>query len=91
MRAPNDAPAKTPANGLLGADYTIANGRWRFAEVYAGENWNPLTVAPLTGLSSLTGYAGDVPREVGISYGDPNADADPVLHGDASRNARTRH
>ena len=29
-------------------------------------------IAPLTGLSSLTGYAGDVPREVGISYGDPN-------------------
>lgn len=38
--ADEDAP-KTPRNGLLGADYTIENGRWRFARVYAGENWNP--------------------------------------------------
>jgi tricorn protease len=45
---PDEAPTKTPPNGLLGADYAIANGRWRFAKVYAGENWNPLTVAPLT-------------------------------------------
>jgi benzylsuccinate CoA-transferase BbsF subunit len=29
-------------------------------------------VAPLTGLSSLTGYPGGPPQEVGISYGDPN-------------------
>ena len=30
-------------------------------------------IAPLTGLSSLTGYPGGPPAEVGISYGDPNA------------------
>jgi tricorn protease len=48
VRAPDDTPAKTPPNGLLGADYSIANGRWRFAKVYAGENWNPSSVAPLT-------------------------------------------
>jgi len=30
-------------------------------------------IAPLTGLSSLTGYAGGPPQEVGISYGDPNS------------------
>jgi tricorn protease len=46
--SPDDAPAKTPANGLLGADYSIENGHWRFARVYAGENWNPQSVAPLT-------------------------------------------
>lgn len=34
--------------GLLGADYTIANGRYRFAKVYDGENWNPRLHAPLT-------------------------------------------
>ncbi len=34
--------------GLLGADYTIENGRYRFARVYNGENWNPQTRAPLT-------------------------------------------
>jgi tricorn protease len=36
------------AGGLLGADYTIENGRYRFARVYNGENWNPQLRAPLT-------------------------------------------
>ena len=34
--------------GLLGADYKIENGRYRFAKVYNGENWNPKLQAPLT-------------------------------------------
>jgi tricorn protease len=34
--------------GLLGADYSIDNGRYRFAHVYDGENWNPNLQAPLT-------------------------------------------
>lgn len=34
--------------GLLGADYKIENGRYRFAKVYNGENWNPNLRAPLT-------------------------------------------
>jgi tricorn protease len=34
--------------GLLGADYKIENGRYRFAHVYDGENWNPQLRAPLT-------------------------------------------
>jgi tricorn protease len=45
--APGDAN-RAPANGLLGADYSIDNDRWRFAKVYAGENWNPKLRAPLT-------------------------------------------
>lgn len=36
------------AGGLLGADYKIENGRYRFARVYDGENWNPNLKAPLT-------------------------------------------
>jgi len=35
-------------NGLLGADFAIENGRYRFARVYDGENWNPRLQAPLT-------------------------------------------
>jgi len=35
--------------GLLGADYKIENGRYRFARVYTGESWNPDLRAPLTG------------------------------------------
>src|SRR6516225_2689007 len=34
--------------GLLGADYTIENGRYRFLKIYNGENWNPELRAPLT-------------------------------------------
>jgi tricorn protease len=34
--------------GLLGADYKIENGRYRFARIFNGENWNPDLQAPLT-------------------------------------------
>lgn len=34
--------------GLLGADYEIANGRYRFKKVYGGLNWNPELRSPLT-------------------------------------------
>ncbi|HMW00400.1 MAG TPA: PDZ domain-containing protein, partial [Acidobacteriota bacterium] len=40
-------PKRVPG-GLLGADYTIENGRYRFARVFDGENWNPQLKAPLT-------------------------------------------
>ncbi len=39
---------KTVRVGLLGADYKIENGRYRFARIYNGENWNPRLHAPLT-------------------------------------------
>lgn len=34
--------------GLLGAVYTIAHNRYRFAHIYSGENWSPQLHAPLT-------------------------------------------
>ncbi|HEX8288432.1 MAG TPA: PDZ domain-containing protein [Pyrinomonadaceae bacterium] len=43
QQRPNFVPG-----GLLGADYRIENGRYRFARVYNGENWNPQLRAPLT-------------------------------------------
>ncbi|MBL8064581.1 MAG: PD40 domain-containing protein [Chthonomonadaceae bacterium] len=36
------------SGGLLGADYELDKGRYRFARVYSGENWNPSLRAPLT-------------------------------------------
>ena len=33
--------------GLLGADYAVENGRYRFAKIYRGEAWNPDLRAPL--------------------------------------------
>jgi tricorn protease len=44
-----DTPeVKRVQTGLLGADYEVAGGRYRFSKVYNGENWNPQLSAPLT-------------------------------------------
>jgi len=39
---------KSVPGGLLGADYEIANGRYRFKKVYGGLNWSPDLQSPLT-------------------------------------------
>jgi tricorn protease len=48
--AGGDSLANTDARpgGLLGANYSIDNGRYKFAKVYGGLNWNPTLRAPLT-------------------------------------------
>jgi tricorn protease len=48
---------KKVKGGLLGADYTLQNDRYRIAKVYNGENWNPGNEAPLTqpGVNVKTG------------------------------------
>jgi tricorn protease len=40
---------KPVPGGLLGADYEIANGRYRLKRIYTGESWNPQLRAPLNG------------------------------------------
>jgi tricorn protease len=42
------AEPRTIPGGLLGADYEIANARYRLKKVYGGLNWNPQLRAPLT-------------------------------------------
>ncbi len=43
-----DIPHPAPTSvGLLGADYSVENGRYRFQTIYSGENWNPGLQAPL--------------------------------------------
>ena len=42
------AEVKNVPGGLLGADYEVANGRYRIKKVYGGLNWNPQLRAPLT-------------------------------------------
>jgi tricorn protease len=42
-----NAPDTVPG-GLLGADFEIANGRYRFKRVFGGLNWNPDLRAPLS-------------------------------------------
>jgi tricorn protease len=44
-----DSPApKRVKTGLLGADYDVANDRYRFARIYHGDPWDPEARAPLT-------------------------------------------
>ena len=44
-----DAPRpEAVPGGLLGCDYRVEDGRYRFARVLSGENWNPNLRAPLT-------------------------------------------
>jgi tricorn protease len=40
-------PKPTPV-GLLGADYEVADGRFRFKKIYGGAYWDPSLRAPLT-------------------------------------------
>ena len=40
--------ADSVPGGLLGADYEVDRGRYRFKKVYGGLNWNPELRAPLT-------------------------------------------
>jgi tricorn protease len=48
IRTPADPPSDEGRVGLLGADFAVENGRYRFAHIYQGENWNPQLRAPLT-------------------------------------------
>ncbi|HEY1939163.1 MAG TPA: PDZ domain-containing protein [Candidatus Angelobacter sp.] len=48
IRTPPEPPSEQGKVGLLGADYIIENGRYKFAKIYQGENWNPQLRAPLT-------------------------------------------
>ncbi len=40
-------PTRVPG-GLLGADFAVENGRYRFKKVFGGLNWNPELRSPLT-------------------------------------------
>jgi len=43
-----DMPKDGPKPGLLGADYTVENNRYKFAKIFNGQNWTPSLAAPLT-------------------------------------------
>lgn len=51
-----EVPAST--GGLLGADFTLENGRYRLARIYDAESWNPELRAPLV-VPGLTVGRGD--------------------------------
>jgi tricorn protease len=51
-----DVPRTT--TGLLGADFTVQNGRYRITKIYDDESWNPDLRAPLA-VPGLDVHAGD--------------------------------
>jgi tricorn protease len=49
LTGPGDEPGEERVSvGLLGADFTVENGRYRISRIYTGENWNPDLRAPLS-------------------------------------------
>ncbi len=75
--------------GLLGADYKIESGRYRFARVFNGENWNPDLRAPLTqpGVDVKTG---DYLLEVNGVDVRPPADVNKFLENTADQQVRIK-
>jgi len=51
--------------GLLGGDYEVVNGRYRFRQIYNGEKWNPQMRAPLTQVPTLREVRGRISRHLG--------------------------
>ena len=75
--------------GLLGADYKIENGRYRFARVFNGENWNPDLRAPLT-QPGVDVKAGDYLLEVNGVEVRPPADVSKFLENTADQQVRIK-
>lgn len=48
IHGPNAGGGAVAQTGLLGADYSIAQNRYRFAHIVNGGNWNPTLYSPLT-------------------------------------------
>jgi tricorn protease len=75
--------------GLLGADYKIESGRYRFARIYNGENWNPDLRAPLT-QPGVDVKVGDYLLEVNGVDVRPPADVSRFLENTAGTQVRIK-
>jgi tricorn protease len=47
VRGGDMPPVPTSTTGMLGADFTVVDGRYRITTIYTGESWNPDLRAPL--------------------------------------------
>jgi tricorn protease len=85
-----DTPeVKRVQTGLLGADYVVANGRYRLTRVYSGENWNPNLRAPLT-QPGVNVKAGEYLLAVNGSDVQPPANIYSFFEGLANKSVRLR-
>lgn len=84
INAPPDSEPTQPRGGLLGADFRIENGRYRFAKIYQGENWNPELRAPLTE-PGVNVHTGDYLLEVNGRELKGSDDVEELFQGTAGR------
>ena len=70
---PPGLDAKGITTGLLGADFAVEDGRYRFAYVYGADPWDPAVRAPLTQPGTRV-YAGDYLLAVNGRSVTPTAD-----------------
>jgi tricorn protease len=85
-----DLPAAPKVKGgLLGADYKIENGRYRFVRIFNGENWNPDLRAPLTQPGADV-KAGEYLLEVNGVDVRPPADVNKFLENTADEQVRIK-
>jgi tricorn protease len=77
------------AGGLLGTDYKIEKGRYRFARIYNGENWNPELRAPLTQPGANVN-TGDYLLEINGTEVRPPADVSRYLENTAGKQVRLK-
>ena len=90
ISGPGDQPVSDPVPiGMLGADYTIENGRYRIRQIYTGENWNPELQAPLSAPGVEVG-AGDYLLEVNGKPLTPPMSIYQVFQGTAGRQTLLR-
>ena len=85
-----DLPSEDPVQvGLLGADFTIENGRYRIKRIYTGENWNPELRAPLSA-PGIQVAEGDYLLEVNGRPLAPPANPYSLFEGTANRQTLIR-
>ncbi len=90
MLGAGDIPAEDPVSvGMLGADFTIENGRYRIKRIYTGENWNPDLRAPLSA-PGIQVNEGDYLLEVNGQALAPPTNLFSVFEGTANRQTLIR-
>jgi len=80
---------KRVTGGLLGADYEIANGRYRIAKIYTAGEWNPQLHAPLAE-PGMNVKAGDYVLTIGGQDLKATDDISRLLEGTANKSVVVR-
>lgn len=85
-----DVPREEPVTvGMLGADYSVENGRYRIRRIYTGDPWNPELQAPLA-MPGIDVKEGDYLLEVNGKPLLPPIDIHALFEGAAGRPTQLR-